>query len=284
MNKSLLVRLLGFKAVLIHGDLLVWDRWRWLKRRLPVTRNGEQLLDVGCGSGAFTIGGARRGYQSVGLSWDERNQSVAEQRARLCRVSAQFPIQDVRFLGQREDLRNKFDVVVCFENIEHVLNDRGLMHAMTECMVPGGRLLLTAPYYLYREITVEDRGPFSRTEDGWHVRRGYTSAMLTELCNTSGLMVEEISYCSGFLSQKITVLLRKIKPFALGWLLVLPLRVLPPIFDRLIAKLTAWPDFSICLVAYKPRFETAPRAERPRAITPLSPHVVAAETAKSATG
>ena len=29
-----LVRALGFPATLIHGDTLVWDRWRWLKPRL----------------------------------------------------------------------------------------------------------------------------------------------------------------------------------------------------------------------------------------------------------
>jgi SAM-dependent methyltransferase len=256
MNTSILVRLFGFPAVLIHGDLLVLDRWRWLKQRLPRTRNGERLLDVGCGSGSFTIGGARRGYECIGLSWDKRNQSVAEERAQLCRVVARFPIQDVRYLGQEAEFRNRFDVLICFENIEHVLDDRLLMDSMAACLVPGGRLLLTTPNYLYREITAEDRGPFSPVEDGRHVRRGYTAPMLKELCDASGLVVEEISFCSGLLSQKITVLFRTIKPFILGWIIVLPLRILPPIFDRLIAKLTGWPDFSICLVAYKPRFRS----------------------------
>src|SRR5215831_5582861 len=91
MDRSLLVRLFGFPATLVHGDTLVLDRWRWLKRRLPVTANGERLLDVGCGTGAFTIGAARRGYHALGLSWDERNQTTARQRADLCRCpSAEF--------------------------------------------------------------------------------------------------------------------------------------------------------------------------------------------------
>jgi hypothetical protein len=49
--------------------------------------------------------------------------------------------------------------------------------------------------------------------------------------------------------------MRKIRPHLLGWFVVLPLRILPPLIDWLIAAITGWPDFSICLVAYKPRFD-----------------------------
>jgi 2-polyprenyl-3-methyl-5-hydroxy-6-metoxy-1,4-benzoquinol methylase len=80
MDKSLLVRIFGFRATVIHGDLLVLDRWLWLKKRLPFTRNGEKLIDVGCGSGAFTIGAALRGYQAIGLSWDVRYPCGSETR------------------------------------------------------------------------------------------------------------------------------------------------------------------------------------------------------------
>ena len=128
LNKSILVQLFGFPATLVHGDTLVLDRWRWLKKRLPVTRNNEKLLDIGCGSGSFTIGAARRGYDAVGLSWDKRNQDVAIERAKLCGANrANFSLQDVRHLDQRLDFREKFDVVICCEIIDHVLNDRELM-------------------------------------------------------------------------------------------------------------------------------------------------------------
>jgi hypothetical protein len=59
MDRSTLVRLLGFLATLIHGSPLTLDRWMLLKQWLP--KNGENLIDVGCRSGAFTIGAARRG-------------------------------------------------------------------------------------------------------------------------------------------------------------------------------------------------------------------------------
>jgi SAM-dependent methyltransferase len=258
LDRSALVRILGFPATLLQGDTLIVDRWLWLRRRLPVTRNGERLLEVGCGSGAFTIGAARRGYRAVGLSWDEANQAVALERAKLCGVDdIAFPIQDARQLDQQAAFAGQFDVVLCFETIEHILDDRKLMRDMARCLKPGGRLLLTTPNYYYRAISPEDDGPFETRETGWHVRRGYSAEMLKELCRHGGLLVEEISSCSGFFSQKVTALWRAIKgPIQLRFLLTLPLRVLPLLLDAMIAKVTAWPDYSICVVACKPRFDS----------------------------
>jgi 2-polyprenyl-3-methyl-5-hydroxy-6-metoxy-1,4-benzoquinol methylase len=183
MNKSVLVRLLGFPATLIHGDPLVLDRWVWLSALLPRTRNGERLLDVGCGTGAFSIGAALRGYCTVGLSWDERNQLVAKGRAALCNASsAQFEVFDIRKLDHRADLADTFDVVICLETIERISEDWKLMRSMARCIKPGGRLLLRTPYLLYRSISDGDMGPFSKVEDGGHVRRGYSGTMLVELC------------------------------------------------------------------------------------------------------
>jgi 2-polyprenyl-3-methyl-5-hydroxy-6-metoxy-1,4-benzoquinol methylase len=235
---------------------MVLDRWRWLRARLPVTKNGEGLIDVGCGSGAFTIGAALRGYEAVGLSWDQYNQQAAIERAAICgarRVT--FPIQDVRRLDERPELRSRFDVAICLENIEHVIDDLKLMRDIYHCLKPGGMLMLSAPNYFYHSIG-GDQGPFSQVEDGGHVRRGYTNAMLRELCRQTGFIVEEVHSCGGFFSQKISKLQRWVRPFMLAWAITVPMRVLPLLFDRLIANVTGYTDYSICLMAYKPRWPT----------------------------
>jgi len=256
MDRSILVRLFGFGATLIYGDTLILDRWMWLRRRLPVTANGETLIDIGCGTGAFSIGAAKRGYQALGLSWDESNQTEAGNRAGLCRARASFEVCDVRQLHLFEDYRGRFDVALCLENIEHILDDRKLIIDIAGCLKPGGRLLLTTPNYYYRAISQQDNGPFEKVETGGHVRRGYTPVMLRELCDAAGLFCDEITYCSGFFSQKTTGALRwGIRAhFLIGWLMILPLRPLAVILDLMTQRFSSFPCFSICMVAQKPRF------------------------------
>ena len=248
-----LVKIFGFPATLIHGDPLVWDRWRWLKKRLPKTKN-KKLVDVGCGSGAFTIGSSKRGYQSLGLSWDERNQAVAEERAKLSGVkNISFDIQDVRKLGERSDYFEQFDTAICLEVIEHILDDQKVLNDISKILKSKGKLLLTAPFYGYNAIVPSDNGPFLTEETGWHVRRGYWEKDLRPMMEKAGFKVEEISYCSGYLSQKITGLMwrNQHKAKLLTWFLILPMRILPLLFDGIIQKLTNWPTYSIGVVVVK---------------------------------
>jgi 2-polyprenyl-3-methyl-5-hydroxy-6-metoxy-1,4-benzoquinol methylase len=257
MNKNQLVRWFGFPATLFHHDTLVLDRWLWLRRRLPRTRNGEALIDIGCGTGAFAIGAAKRGYRVLGISWDQRNQEVAAERGHICGAdNVRFEVLDIRRLGERPDLKSYFEFALCLETIEHVLNDKKLINDIFDVLVPGGILLMTTPYYHYRAITTGENGPFPREESGGHVRRGYTETMIRELCTSGGFLIEDISYCSGFMSQKITWILRRVAEvnWLIGWLAILPLRIFPPLLDPILRRLTAWPDYSICVQAQKPRF------------------------------
>ena len=183
-------------------------------------------------------------------------------------------MQDVRALGQDTEFLGRFEFVLSCEVIEHLSDDRALMHNMAKCLKPGGRLLLTTPNYHYIAITSDEEGPRSEDEDenyGGHVRRGYTPAMLQELCQDAGLVIEETSYCSGMISQKLTKVLRimaKIN-YKLAWLIVLPLRIFPPFLDGIVTRLFRWRFYSICLQAYKPRFQSNDLSDIIKPKTPL---------------
>ena len=253
---NLLVRLFGWRATLFHGDPLVYDRWCWLDKRLRYTRNDDKVMDVGCGSGAFTIGLAKRGYRVLGLSWDMHNQKIAEKRAEISGAkTAAFEIFDVRHLDERPDWKGQFDAIICCENIEHICDDFRLMRAMADVLKPGGRLLLTTPYIRRAPQSFMDYGPFPDFEDGRHVRRGYSQAMLRELCSKAGLDVEEIGFISGPLSQSGAWWLWKLGGIhvLVGWLAILPIRFLAPLIDRFLMRNFDATAFCIALEAYKPR-------------------------------
>ena len=264
INKILL-NILKDNTGIILGDTLILDRWLWISKRLPITREKLRLLDIGCGAGAFTIKSAKKGYFATGLTWDKSSINKAFQRLKNIKFMGKcnFQIFDARNLENYN--QKNFDVILNCENIEHIINDEKLMMDMAKKIKPGGFLILTSPNYFYLAISEEDNGPFNgqlhsdspylKDESGGHVRRGYTKAMIKELCSSCGLLVEEISTCSGFFSQKITFFLRllckKFGPIAL--IFTLPLRILPLVFDVMIRKIFDYPDYSICLLAYKPR-------------------------------
>ena len=254
-----LLQKLGHFATLHTWDAMVPDRWRWLSSHLPSTRAGERLLDVGCGVGAFTIGAALRGYDALGLTWDDAMRERAEGRAEKLGASARFRGLDVRELDGAEDLKNQFAVVILCEVIEHVLDDRRLLRAAVDCLQPGGRILLTTPNLEYRAVVREHEGPFTTVENGEHVRRGYTRSHLTELCQQAGLLVEEMTSCSGLLSQKatwVTYTAGRVSPH-LARALTLPLHPVVSMLDRAVSRWTDWPPYSFCVEAVKPRFEAA---------------------------
>lgn len=243
--------------VLFLGDTLVVDRWLWLRKNLPHTKNKERLLDVGCGSGALTMMAAHRGYVATGLSWDKQNNAKASSRALQFGLasSCRFVVFDVRNLDKLDAEHTSYDYVINTENIEHIIDDKKLIRDIYQRLKPGGFLLLTTPFLNYKPITANDNGPFSKIEDGGHVRRGYTSAMLAELMASSGFIIDEIEYCSGFASRWATRVMRWMLvgsvPPKLVALLMVPLRALSLMLEIVGLK---GQGFSICLRAYKPRF------------------------------
>jgi SAM-dependent methyltransferase len=198
------------------------------------------------------MGASLAGFVALGLTWDEVCLNAAVERAKLCSArSAEFQIQDIRRLDDRKDLEGGFDVVVCCEVIEHILNDEKVMADLRRCLREGGTLLMTAPNLDYLPITPGDAGPFSQTEDGWHVRKGYSEGDFRRLCGLAGFTPTEVGYCSGWASQKATWVLRTLSRLhpLIGWAVVLPLRAVALVADGWLDKLLGWPGYSITLVA-----------------------------------
>jgi len=253
---NFLIKLFGFKITLMFHDTLVLDRWIWVKKYLINYNNKSnlKLLDVGCGSGAMTIASASLGFQSLGLSWDEINNNKAEMRAKVSDIdNVSFSICDVRHLDKRKDLSNQYDVIICTENIEHIINDQKLMNDMYNCLKIGGMLYLTTPNFYFKPMygdPIEKINPLNPIEDGGHVVIGYKKDDLILLCKNSGFEVIEIGYCSGFFSQKISSIFRIINHYfghLIAILIILPFRILPIFFDKFIK----YENYSITLVAKK---------------------------------
>jgi SAM-dependent methyltransferase len=246
-----LLKTFGWRALLIHGDPCVLDRWLWLRRHLR--RGAVRTLDAGCGNGAFSIYAALAGNQVVAASFSEREQEDARRRAQLVGVTGiDFHLLDLRELSSHTDSLGAFDQIICFETIEHVIDDEGLVRSLAGMLAPGGSLLLTTPYADHRPLYSEERDP-SPVEDGSHVRYGYPQQRLRALAEGAGLEVAGEGFISGVISQRLTNLMRRLTArvgVPLAWALTLPLRPLV-LLDAPLSTLLRYPRLSVALQGVK---------------------------------
>jgi SAM-dependent methyltransferase len=247
-----LLRAFGWSPLLIHGDPCVLDRWLWLRRHLR--RGHSRTFDAGCGNGGFTIYAARAGNEVVAASFSQREQEDARRRADVVGIAGiDFRRLDLRELEEHRASLGSFDQIICFETIEHVSDDDGLVLSLAAMLEPAGQLLLSAPFDDHHPLFSEERHP-SGEEDGSHVRYGYSSARLRQLAEGAGLQVADEGFISGVVSQKLTDLMRRLgtllgRPAA--WAILLPLRPLV-VLDAPLTRILGYPHLSVALCAVKP--------------------------------
>jgi SAM-dependent methyltransferase len=244
---DLMLRALGWRSLLIHGDPCVLDRWLWLRRRLR--RGPARTFDAG--NGAFSIYAARAGNEVLAASFSERELQDARRRADLLGVSGiEFRVLDLRRIGAHQQELGSFDQIICLETIEHLSDDEGLVASLAQLLRPGGQLLITTPYEGHRPLYREERHP-SPVEDGSHVRYGYSPQRLREIVLATGLRPLDEGFVSGVVSQRLTDLMRRLSArfgLPLAWGLVLPLRALV-VLDRPLTRLSGYPYLSVALIA-----------------------------------
>jgi SAM-dependent methyltransferase len=249
--RDTMLRVFGWRFLLVTGDPCVLDRWLWLRRRL---RHGTlRTFDAGCGNGGFSIYGAEVGNEVVAASFSPEEQESGRQRAQVLGVSGvDFRVIDLRELEDHRAALGVFDQIICLETIEHVTDDEGLVRSLAAMLKPGGLILLSAPYDRHLPLYTEDPEP-SPLEDGSHVRYGYSRERLSQIVDRAGLDVQDEGFVSGVVSQKLTDLMRRLSArigLSPAWLIMLPLRALA-IFDKPLTAVVGYPHLSVALCAVK---------------------------------
>ncbi len=241
-----LLRLFGYFPTLLTGDTSTFDRWLWLRKHF---RRGLRTLDAGCGSGSFTFYAAKHGGGAVGVTSSDESIPKAEHRAAVLAITnVDFVKWDLREINAARERLGMFDQIICFEVIEHIMGDAKLLKDLSEFLRPGGRMYLTTPYKHYRHLYA-DR--LSETEDGGHVRWGYTHEEMKALMAAAGLEVEIEEYITGYVSQKIMNLQRRLVDISslLAYIVTFPLR--PLIVLDYVFRRQRYPALSIGVVAVK---------------------------------
>jgi SAM-dependent methyltransferase len=103
---------------------------------------GHRILEVGCGTGNFTVPLAAAGHELVGIDVDPE---YAEATARR---TAGFPTVTIRHADVNDTdfpLGEGFDSVVMFDVLEHIEHDLSLLEILLARLKPGGHVVLKVP-------------------------------------------------------------------------------------------------------------------------------------------
>jgi 2-polyprenyl-3-methyl-5-hydroxy-6-metoxy-1,4-benzoquinol methylase len=159
----------------LKADEYLWDTegstevhgfvWPELERRLQ-SLGGKSLLDLGCGNGALTARFTGLVPECVGVDFSRSGIEIARVKhpaAKFECVSIADPLPSC--------LRQKFDVVVAVEVIEHLLLPRQLFARAKEALKPGGYLIVTTPYHGYLKNMA--LALVNKFDSHWHPLRDY---------------------------------------------------------------------------------------------------------------
>jgi cyclopropane-fatty-acyl-phospholipid synthase len=123
-------------------------------------REGERVLDVGCGWGSFVIHAAsRHGVRAVGITLAEEQARLASERVREAGVADRV---EIRLADYREVSDGPFDAIASIGMVEHVGAEQIDTYAqrLYGLLRPGGRLLNHGIAKL-KDFDTPDEGAFS---------------------------------------------------------------------------------------------------------------------------
>lgn len=124
-----------------------FDAKRWPRNRyeavLEVAPASERLLDVGCGDGQLLYTLRSRAKELFGLEL-ARNRAEAA-RSQLAKVGATATIVEGNIEQGVDFADGHFDLVVCADTLQFVLDLWSAMTEMSRLLTPGGALIVTVP-------------------------------------------------------------------------------------------------------------------------------------------
>ncbi|GHC20239.1 ubiquinone biosynthesis O-methyltransferase [Kushneria pakistanensis] len=114
-------------------------RLDYLDQRAGLT--GHRVIDVGCGGGILSEAMAHRGAEVTGIDLGEAPLSVARLHQQESGVKVDYQCISAEDMAAQQP--GSFDVVVCFEMLEHVPDPGSVISACARMAKPGGHVFFS---------------------------------------------------------------------------------------------------------------------------------------------
>ena len=147
-------------------------------------KDGEQVLDVGCGEGRHSFEACQRASCTVcALDMNEADLVKTKNFLHLMDVEGKSRGKWVSLRGDALSLPFRdtyFDKVICSEVLEHVPDDRQAISELTRVLKDDGILAISVPTYLSETIYWKI-SPKYHHQPGGHIRRYRSNEIITLL-------------------------------------------------------------------------------------------------------
>ncbi len=195
-NRTPFLRKLFYKLL----DLLLLRCWhiqrelrKWIGERQASGRPVQAIYDAGAGFGQYTYWLSGKLPQASITAIDVKDEQVADCNAffqRIGRPQVKFEVGDVTKF-QRP---GAFDLVVCVDVMEHILEDEAALRCYSTSLKEGGMLIISTPSD-QGGSDVHEQGEGSFIEE--HVRDGYNIDDIRTKCLRNGFSKVEARYSYG---------------------------------------------------------------------------------------
>lgn len=195
-NRSPFLRKCFYKLL----DLLLLRCWhiqrelrKWITQRATEGNPVQAIYDAGAGFGQYTYWLSGKLPQASITAIDVKDEQVADCNAffqRIGRPQVKFEVGDVTKF-QRPD---SFDLVVCVDVMEHILEDEAALRCYSTSLKAGGMLIISTPSD-QGGSDVHEEGEGSFIEE--HVRDGYNIDDIRTKCLRNGFGKVEARYSYG---------------------------------------------------------------------------------------
>ena len=101
--------------------------------------SGLRLLDIGCGAGLLCEPFTRLGAQVIGVDPAEKNIAAAKLHADKAQLSIDYRCTTVESM----DVRERFDIILAMEVIEHVADVGLFLDRCASMLKPGGMMVVS---------------------------------------------------------------------------------------------------------------------------------------------
>ena len=175
---------------------LMYPGTNWISRdkskvvRMFLTGTSERpirTLDCGCGNAYFAHQAIRRHARCMGITihpWEKHNCEEMRSFLGLNESQLELRVANLEHLAADPSQHDRFDQVLLLDVIEHILDAPAALRQIHALTAEDGLVYITTPDRDWQGNA--DRIRVTRTEDGWHVRNGYTMEQLEALLERAG--------------------------------------------------------------------------------------------------